>query len=316
VKIGFCSGSAYTTGFAVYIDYNQNGIFTDAGEMVYSPNATFTPAVAGTAYPFTFTVPAGATLGTTRMRIVNSESVALPASTGTFSWGEAEDYCVTIIASPPCSGTPVPGNTLTSSASVASGSTVNLTLSTPPTGTGLTYQWQSGPTNTGAWTNVGTSAATYTATVTANTWYRCLVTCSGNTGTATPVQVTLTACIPTTVYGCTDGDVIARVILNTLDNNSGTGCPSGLAGYSNYTSNPALTTTLLPSSTYNCTVYAGQYSEGYAAWIDYNDDLIFDNVTERIGYSNGLVTGSGVVGVLGSSAVFPILRVTTFELSE
>ena len=98
VTIGFCSGTAYTTGFAVYIDYNQNGVFTDVGEMVYSPNAVFTPAVAGTAYPFAFTVPAGATLGITRMRIVNTESVALPGSTGTYSWGETEDYCVTIIA--------------------------------------------------------------------------------------------------------------------------------------------------------------------------------------------------------------------------
>ena len=113
-------------------------------------------------------------------------------------------------------------------------------------------------------------------------------------------------CVPVTSFGCTDGDVIARVTLNTLDNNSGTGCPSGLLGYSNYTANPALTTTLQAGSSYSCTVYAGQYPEGYAAWIDYNDDGVFDNVTERIGFSNGQVAGSGVVGVLGSSASFPI----------
>jgi len=90
----------------------------------------------------------------------------------------------------PCSGIPSPGNTLTSSAIVGTGSTVNLSLSTPPTGSGLTYQWQSGPTNTGAWTNVGTSTATYVPTVSATTWYRCIVTCSGVTGTSAPVQVT------------------------------------------------------------------------------------------------------------------------------
>ena len=113
-------------------------------------------------------------------------------------------------------------------------------------------------------------------------------------------------CVPVTSFGCTDGDVIARVTLNTLDNNSGTGCPSGLLGYSNYTADSALTTTLQAGSSYSCTVYAGQYPEGYAAWIDYNDDGVFDNVTERIGFSNGQVAGSGVVGVLGSSASFPI----------
>ena len=89
-------------------------------------------------------------------------------------------------------------------------------------------------------------------------------------------------CKPTIANGCTDGDVIARVTLNTLDNNSGTGCPSGVLGYSNYTAdpNPLLTTTLQAGGSYNCTVYAGEYSEGYAAWIDYNDDGVFDNVTE------------------------------------
>lgn len=224
---------------------------------------------------------------------------------------------------PVCSGTPTPGNTISSPSFVAVPSgNVNLSLQNATVGTGVTYQWQSATSQTGTYSNItGATSATYTATVSSVTWFRCIVTCSGNSGTSAPVQVTLTACIPTTTYGCTDGDVIARVILNTLDNNSGTGCPSDpfpLAvgapygpGYSDYTTNPLLTTTLLPSSTYSCTVYAGQYPEGYAAWIDYNDDLVFDNSTERIGYSNGQVAGSGFVGVLGSSAIFPITLACT-----
>ena len=136
-----------------------------------------------------------------------------------------------------------------------------------------------------------------------------------NSSNAATQNVLTGYCAPVTTYGCTDGDVIARVILNTLDNNSGTGCPSDpnpLAagapygpGYSDYTGNGALTTTLLPSSSYNCTVYAGQYGEGYAAWIDYNDNMVFE-LSERIGFSVGQVAGSGQVGVLGSSATFPI----------
>jgi hypothetical protein len=308
------TNNTYGMYMKVWIDFNDNLSFSDAGEQVCGNGST--PGLFGGGSPGTysqiFTVPASAPGGSHRMRVrAEYSGTGSPVDAcGLLAYGETEDYAFTVVIPSPCSGTPAPGNTLTSSASVASGSTVNLSLSTPPTGTGLTYAWQSGPSNTGPWTTIATTA-TYTATVTAVTWYRCLVTCSGNTGTATPVQVTLSACIPTSVYGCTDGDVIARVILNTLDNNSGTGCPSGLAGYSNYTSNPTLTTTLLPSSTYNCTVYAGQYSEGYAAWIDYNDDLVFDNVTERIGYSNGLVAGSGAVGVLGSSAVFPITLACT-----
>ena len=67
-----------------------------------------------------------------------------------------------------------------------------------------------------------------------------------------------------------------------------------------------LTTTLQAGSSYGLTVYAGQYAEGYAAWIDYNDDGVFA-ASERVGYSNGMVSGSGSVGVLGSSATFPIV---------
>lgn len=125
-------------------------------------------------------------------------------------------------------------------------------------------------------------------------------------------------CVPTTTYGCVDGDVIARVQLNTLDNNSGTGCPSSsplgcntsnctnFGGYSDYRSNPALTTTLNAGTTYQCKVWAGQYSEGYAAWIDFNSDGVFDNATERLGYTTTSPAGSGQVGVLGGSATFPL----------
>jgi hypothetical protein len=114
-------------------------------------------------------------------------------------------------------------------------------------------------------------------------------------------------CVPTTQFGCTDGDVIARVQLNTLDNDTGTGCPSGILGYSNYTTDPELTTTLQAGTSYGCTVSVGQYQEGVAAWIDYNNDGTFDNATERIGFSVGQIAGSGEAGILGSSATFPIV---------
>jgi hypothetical protein len=155
----------------------------------------------------------------------------------------------------------------------------------------------------------GVTTASFTGlTLDTNYFWWVRANCDGvdKSAWAAGATIRLGYCTPVTTFGCTDGDVIARVTLNTLDNNSGTGCPSGTLGYSNYTADPALTTTLQAGSSYNCIVYAGQYSEGYAAWIDYNDDGIFDNTTERIGFSNGQVTGSGAVGVLGSSASFPI----------
>ena len=209
---------------------------------------------------------------------------------------------------------------LTNTPSVCTGA--NLSLSTDYTGStdGLTFQWQVSIDNGATFTNIpGATNLTYSGTQTQTSIYQLQTTaCGGTPALSSPVTVSMTPyqncyCTPVITNGCTDGDVIARVILNTLDNNTGTGCPSGVGGngYSNYTTDPTLTTTLLPSTTYNCIVYAGQYSANYAAWIDYNDDGIFDDVTERIGYTTSAVAGSGQVGVLGSSASFPVALACT-----
>jgi len=185
---------------------------------------------------------------------------------------------------------------------------------TAATGSPLSYDVYIGTTTPAAFVgNVTTTTYTSPTLLDANTLYYYKVVPKNANGdaigcieqsftTGTNIQY----CVPTTTSGCTDGDVIARVILNTLDNNSGTGCPSGTLGYSDYTSDPLLTTTLQAGTSYGCTVFAGQYSEGYAAWIDYNDNGVFET-SERIGFSIGTVAGSGTVGVLGSSATFPIV---------
>lgn len=161
--------------------------------------------------------------------------------------------------------------------------------------------------------NVTTTSYVSPSLLTANTLYYYKVVAKNANGDAVgcleqsfTTGASVNYCTPTTTSGCTDGDVIARVTLNTLDNNSGTGCPSGLLGYSDYTTDPLYTTTLQAGASYGCTVFAGQYSEGYAAWIDYNDNGVFET-SERIGFSAGQVAGSNQVGVLGSSATFPIV---------
>lgn len=212
----------------------------------------------------------------------------------------------------PCAGTPAPGNTISSVAGACVGVPFTLSLQNPTTGSGVTYQWESADDAlfTVNQAFLGTSATQSIASQSTATYYRCSVTCSGNTGVSTEVFVTQNGptqcyCTPVTTSGCADGDVVAQVILNTLNNNSGTGCPSGTLGYSDYTGLGSQTN-LTAGNTYNCTVWAGQYPESYAAWIDYNDDGVFDNPGERIGYTSSPVAGSGSVGVLGSSASFPI----------
>jgi bacillolysin len=86
---GYAS-TAYTEYWKIYIDYNKNGVFTDAGELVVSGSAASSGTLSST-----FTVPTTARNGTTRMRVVMSDNSAT-TSCGTFSYGEAEDYTVNI----------------------------------------------------------------------------------------------------------------------------------------------------------------------------------------------------------------------------
>lgn len=84
---GFAS-STYTEYFSVYIDYNNNKSFADAGEKVYSGSGTV--ALNGT-----FTVPSTATTGATRMRVMMKDA-AVTGPCEVYTYGEVEDYTVNI----------------------------------------------------------------------------------------------------------------------------------------------------------------------------------------------------------------------------
>lgn len=89
------SGGPWTEYFKVWIDWNHDYDFTDAGEEVYSTSTTSTGTLTGS-----FVVPTSATLGMTRMR-VSMKYNAAPSSCETFDYGEVEDYTVNIKAALP-----------------------------------------------------------------------------------------------------------------------------------------------------------------------------------------------------------------------
>lgn len=82
----------------VFIDWNRNGLFTDAGERVVSagPTSQTNPTLTGVV-----TVPNNASLGFTRMRVMLDENgSATSGPCTTFAWGEVEDYLVEISTNP------------------------------------------------------------------------------------------------------------------------------------------------------------------------------------------------------------------------
>jgi gingipain R len=84
---GFAS-SSYTEYWRIWIDYNGDHDFEDSGEQVFSGSGS--SVVTGS-----FTVPAAAPLGDTRMRVSMSYST-YPPICGSFSYGEVEDYTANI----------------------------------------------------------------------------------------------------------------------------------------------------------------------------------------------------------------------------
>lgn len=87
------TSTVYSEGYAVFIDYNQDGDFADAGETVWTKATSTATSASGT-----ITIPATATLGTTRLR-VSMKYNGVPTSCESFSYGQVEDYSINITAS-------------------------------------------------------------------------------------------------------------------------------------------------------------------------------------------------------------------------
>ncbi|MBK9399733.1 MAG: T9SS type A sorting domain-containing protein [Bacteroidetes bacterium] len=94
---GFLSGASTPWGllenYSIWIDYNHDFDFTDAGEQVVSFSSDL-----GGYIGVNFTVPTNAVLGTTRMRVSMNHGIAA-GPCGMYTGGETEDYTV-IISTP------------------------------------------------------------------------------------------------------------------------------------------------------------------------------------------------------------------------
>ena len=141
------SGVSGGVGVAIFVDWNQNGVF-DAGETVYTSNTyLFTGPATGS-----FTVPAGQAQGYYRMRVVTDYNSQNPSACSAAIDGETEDYtiyvavpCLTIAQSPStsiCSGQPVTltvsgstGGVYTWTPAVSSSSAIGDTVVVNPTST-------------------------------------------------------------------------------------------------------------------------------------------------------------------------------------
>jgi hypothetical protein len=213
-----------------------------------------------------------------------------------------DDVVISQVVDPSsCFGTPTPGNTIASSPSACFGSTVSLSLQNATAGLGITYQWQSS-TDGATYTDIsGATSSSYTATIAASTWFRCNVTCSGNTSTSNPTQVTtasFSSCYCASSATNSSDTEILNVTLGDLNNTSNctipaTGLGSILNRYANYSNlTPASISKIVPVSlsVFASSCSATLYSTVFKVFIDGNQDGDYLDAGETV-YTSAVSQG-------------------------
>ena len=173
----------------------SSGTFTDINVLLADASITATnipvqaPTAAG-AYSSAFGSVATFTAGTPNT-VQSNFPVTSANYTGFLSFADSNA----------CAGTPNPGATIASSLSICEGGSTTLNITTIPTGSGVTYQWQSSIDNS-TYTDIPSAINnSYVATPAVATWYQCVVTCATGpaSGTSTAIQITFTNNVTATV---------------------------------------------------------------------------------------------------------------------
>ena len=304
--------------FNVFIDYNQDGSFDPVTERVFSggPTGPTSATPVTTSVSGSITIPFSSQTGVTRMRVVLREggnNTNPPC--GTYTWGETEDYNINIVPGPPCSLNNA-GNATSSLTNVCPTVPFSLGINgTVTLGSGMSWQWQSGPSAAGPWTNIaGATYYPFSTTQSATTWYRCQVACGANSLFTTPVQVVLNTpaqcyCVPVHIPNC-NNMWTSNVTLATLNNTTGCSSNTGLA-YNVYPALGSTTTTVTQNQVYNLSVTtSGIVNAIISVWIDFNYNGVYEptewqqvavsnppNSTATIPISIPGTSGTGLTGM-------------------
>ncbi len=284
------TGTQYNEAYSVWIDYNQDGDFNDAGEQVFTRSATQNSPVSGS-----FIVPSSALEGATRMR-VSMKYNGIPTACESFSYGEVEDYTVTISGS--TADTEAPSAPTNLSANNITETTVDLSWNASSDNVGVTgYDVYQGSSLLGSAT--GTTAQI--TGLTANTTYNFYVEAKdaeGNISAASNTVSVTTSGAPAVNYCPSQGnnssyEWIDLVALNGMSNATGDD-----GGYADYTNQVAS----LPYGSNTINISAGfsgsSYTEYWKIWIDYNKNGTFESSELVVsGSSSSSATLSGTFTV-------------------
>lgn len=288
IKPGF-DFNPYDNYYRVYIDYNQNGAFGPFEQVAILDDDNSDEVT------LTFEVPNGAAAGPTRMRVIMSSFFGDNDPCLEFGTGEVEDYCINIVkAAAPCIPRPV---------TIADIDNGFVTLGWKDVIPATEYLLEYKLTTETVWTQVSSTSTSVTLTdLLPCTDYeaRMLSICNPDTTMYSPVFAFKTfgcgACLDyeyCELFGnFATLEWIESVDVHTLSNTSGTN-----DGYSFFDD---VTTVMDTGKVYNVTITPGfngfEYTENMNAWIDFDQNGVFDN-TELIitGTANTPITGQFTV---------------------
>lgn len=274
------SGSSYAEYWKIWIDYNKNGSFEDAGELVYNAGSASSAVRTGS-----FTVPAGAVTQQTRMR-VSMKYNAAQTSCESFSYGEVEDYTANIIDA-------VPVSCNAPSAPTASGIAHNsMVVSWTAVSGASSYELQYKTAAASVWTTVTTTAASYSLSgLAASTTYQFQVrtVCGASFSAYSAQGSATTSAAPVNPVYCTSrgnstaGEWIKTIAVGSINNTS-----NANGGYRDYTN---LSTSLGAGASATITLTPGFPTGGlfgfpvtqpeyWRIWVDLNRDGDFDDANE------------------------------------
>lgn len=209
----------------------------------------------------------------------------------------------------PCAGTPNPGN-IESDFGFCAGVNKTYFLNGASFASSIVYQWQTAPTATGPWTNVGTNSLSFTGSFASNTFIRVNVTCNNSAQTAssplffdTLKPPAYCMCTPAYVVDDIEEDIL-KVKINNIERAtncssipSNAGPSSVLGKYTDW--RPYGSMAVLNQGSFNeltvdyntCGIL--NRARGFTVYIDYNANRIFES-TEVI--SSGTIAANTSFG--------------------
>jgi hypothetical protein len=280
---GYCASTHYSAYVKAWIDFDGNLQYNDSNELVLVMSSTTTAL--HNIITSNVSIPTSAVLGKVGMRVIIQES-SQPASCGTYSYGETEDYIVEILPAPPC---PSPSGL---TAQISGTDSVSLSWTTGGA-TAWNFEWDTVGFTQGTGTRLSNLSSNTIGIggLTFGGSYDFYVqdTCSG-TGASNWIKITvsMTPCVSGAGYSG-DTKLDSVMFAGRSFGSSASVCETYTARYSS-----ADVINVTAGNSYNLQFINGSCGSHYgayvSAWIDFNGDLEFDS-TEQVYRMSSLTTG-------------------------